>query len=382
MSSGINLIAIYIANGMGILLAMETIFGSDWKNRRRKKEYAVIRTLLVISVISCFVSPLCFTMDGKPGKLPWFIIYIGNIWLYVGNMLIGPGWVQVIYTHGQKKMPKSQKILVNSLCLIGTLGLLINFFKPVVYSVSSENIYSRGPLYLMYTAMEFIFMIDSLFLFYENKRTGYLFNFFPVLQLALPVIVGVAVQSTIYGLSVIWPSIVISLCSALNGLRNEDFYFDMLTGLYNRMYLNIVQKNVGKKKSYIKTLMMLDMNGFKSINDTYGHAEGDVALINTAEILKNTIGPLGNVVRYAGDEFIIILNTDKQDIADGCVLAIRENFENYNKTSNKEYKLSLSIGYCVVNMKQQNFDESIKKVDDLMYKEKEQYYRSIGIILE
>lgn len=156
----------------------------------------------------------------------------------------------------------------------------------------------------------------------------------------------------------------------------------MLTGLYNRMYLNIVQKNVGKKKSCIKTVMMLDMNGFKSINDTYGHAEGDVALINTAEILKNTIGPLGNVIRYAGDEFIIILNTDKQDIADGCVLAIRENFENYNKTSNKEYKLSLSIGYCVVNMKQQSYDETIKKVDDLMYKEKEQYYRSIGIILE
>ena len=87
-------------------------------------------------------------------------------------------------------------------------------------------------------------------------------------------------------------------------------YIDDLTGLYNRRYLNITLseeiQNAKEKKAKL-SLFMIDYDGFKGINDTYGHLAGDRALIGIADILKKEVGESGTLIRYAGDEFTVLL---------------------------------------------------------------------------
>jgi diguanylate cyclase (GGDEF)-like protein len=80
----------------------------------------------------------------------------------------------------------------------------------------------------------------------------------------------------------------------------------------------------GKNAEY--TAMMLDLNGFKHINEAYGHQEGDNALIKTGQLLRKAVSSYGTVIRYAGDEFVIILNTQVDSILREVVHSIYKQF--------------------------------------------------------
>jgi diguanylate cyclase (GGDEF)-like protein len=156
------------------------------------------------------------------------------------------------------------------------------------------------------------------------------------------------------------------------GFVHENIFIDKLTGLYNRYYLDKISGELKRKRKI--TMMMLDMNDFKSINDNFGHSQGDDALVSLAEVLEKTVGAKGTVVRYAGDEFVIILNNGDEDAAEKCKLQIKKNLEEFNETHKKKYKLSASIGVGVFDLEKSNVDKILKKIDKLMYDDKRAYY--------
>ena len=122
--------------------------------------------------------------------------------------------------------------------------------------------------------------------------------------------------------------------------------------------------------------MMLDMNGFKEINDTLGHSQGDDALFTVAEILQSTIGSLGTAIRYAGDEFVVVLNTDSEEIAESCRNRIKKNLVDFNESGIKKYQLSVSIGIGIFDLKKSSFDEILEIIDKRMYDDKRAFYSS------
>ena len=82
---------------------------------------------------------------------------------------------------------------------------------------------------------------------------------------------------------------------------------DGLTGLYNRNGYNEIMKNYSKDKDLMVAMMVLDIDGFKSVNDTYGHDIGDCILKNMAKLLSITFRSTDYVIRYGGDEFVVIM---------------------------------------------------------------------------
>ena len=123
------------------------------------------------------------------------------------------------------------------------------------------------------------------------------------------------------------------------------------------------------------TAIMLDMNGFKAINDTYSHTEGDNALIALTDILNSVVGSNGVVIRFAGDEFIIILDkTASHTVAEYKVL-INEAIEKYNQGSNKPYALSASMGGKTFDKLNDEGFDLISEIDKLMYADKALYYQ-------
>ena len=119
---------------------------------------------------------------------------------------------------------------------------------------------------------------------------------------------------------------------------------------------------------------MLDLNGFKHINDDYSHEEGDQALIAFANILVDTIGSEGRVIRFAGDEFVIIMRQFKGESVDPYIEKINNALEKYNSTSGKPYKLSSSIGGTVFDYHGQELSTLLTTIDKMMYEDKKNYY--------
>ncbi|MDO4459773.1 MAG: GGDEF domain-containing protein [Clostridia bacterium] len=374
MSNEINLMAIYIANGMGLMLLVQLLFGSGWKYIRNKEEHRYLKWMLWICVAACIADPMVFGYDGDPGKWAHAVVYFGNLYLFIGTLLIGPGWLGVICNHLYGRISKAQRILTVLLCSVGMVFLIINFFTPIVFGVGEDNVYFRGSMFWIYTLIEGIFLLDGMFVYVHTRIKGGIFKFFPVIQFVLPVVFGVVAQSFVYGISVIWPSVVISMTGLLNSMRNEALYRDPLTGLLNRMYLSYVDEIAESRKTEF-TVMMIDLNDFKNINDKFGHSEGDLVLKKAAEVFITSVGALGTVIRYAGDEFVVMLNTCKTDVIERCIRDIHGNLDRENRSSDKDYSVSVSIGYCVFSEEYSTLEKMLNHADDQMYYEKQEYYK-------
>jgi len=145
----------------------------------------------------------------------------------------------------------------------------------------------------------------------------------------------------------------------------NDYYKDFLTDVYNRKYLNRKIKEF-KDKSF--TLLFLDLDKFKSINDTYGHKIGDNVLKVFANILKNNVRKNDDYVfRLGGDEFILILNTVDDEIIEKIIEKLRKRLLENIIIGNVNLHIDFSIGYIKYPIECNNINELIKIADKRMY---------------
>lgn len=115
---------------------------------------------------------------------------------------------------------------------------------------------------------------------------------------------------------------------------------------------------------------MIDMNYFKKINDTYGHAAGDQALVDMASIMKKRFSGLGKCFRYAGDEFVVLVKSDNEAEILEMENALSADVEAFNERENRPYKLSFSKGYGKFEKETDDDESFLRKIDDAMYIDK------------
>lgn len=157
--------------------------------------------------------------------------------------------------------------------------------------------------------------------------------------------------------------------------RLEDMYIkDPMTGLYNRRGFyrsvpEIYEKCIAEKKKFM--VLSIDLDGLKGINDTFGHQEGDNAIITIAKALEAASGGKEIVARFGGDEYIAAGMCSAPDDAEDFVKRFREYLDEYNENSGKDYIVEASCG-IVKSMPQEGetIDHFIKKSDELMYAQK------------
>lgn len=151
---------------------------------------------------------------------------------------------------------------------------------------------------------------------------------------------------------------------------------DPMTDLYNRRFLetytDTLVANTIRRASKLG-ILMCDMDFFKEVNDTHGHETGDVVLIKTAEVLKSCVRASDTVIRYGGEEFLILL-TDVHGLDEVAELAerIRHAMENtVINIPNGTLKKTLSIGYSLFPDNTAGLWEAIKFADVALYQAKE-----------
>jgi len=144
---------------------------------------------------------------------------------------------------------------------------------------------------------------------------------------------------------------------------------DALTGLYNRRYFSEQLKRFYHPQFQPVSMIMMDVDGLKVVNDTLGHAQGDELLKAAAEVIKSSVRTSDIVARIGGDEFAVILpQTDKEKALEIC-RRINEVVQQYNQQVSPS-GLSISVGLATSHREHPCLSETLKKADDEMYKDK------------
>lgn len=149
---------------------------------------------------------------------------------------------------------------------------------------------------------------------------------------------------------------------------------DELTMISNRRgFVSLAQHalNISRRKELPVSLVFLDLNKFKHINDTYGHAEGDKALVAFAEQIKNTFRDSDVYARLGGDEFVVLLTDTPIEIVEDILQRFEQNLKTYNEEARRGYDICYSLGLARYDSnKHESIEDLLSEADDIMYQDK------------
>ncbi len=151
---------------------------------------------------------------------------------------------------------------------------------------------------------------------------------------------------------------------------------DELTGLYNRRGFSLLAEHEMKLAYRFKrseALFFCDVDDLKTINDTFGHAQGDEALKEVSAILKETFREADIPARIGGDEFVILAPDTSVDSVDNLPKRLQTTVENHNQRDGRLYQITLSVGIARFTPDAPHtIDELISQADELMYQQKKE----------
>lgn len=149
---------------------------------------------------------------------------------------------------------------------------------------------------------------------------------------------------------------------------------DQLTGLYNRRGFATLaeqQWKVAHRSKREMFLFYIDLDNMKGINDILGHGEGDMALVDTATLLKKSFRESDIIARMGGDEFVVLAIEPANETPEGLVSRLQAAVDEFNKQQLRSYELSISVGVARYDpLSPCSVDELLGQADALMYKVK------------
>jgi len=368
-----NLQAIIATNGIGCAILLTLIISSRLVRQRKTSADRLFTAIVFLTGEACITETLTFVFDGKMFSGAEALDMALNSLLYLTNIITSFLWLE--YT--DLRLYRKEERLSRSFWLriipviIGIIGLIANLRFEFVFSIDEKMIYHRLAAGYAYYGITALYLLASVILRSRYYAEYGKIKFFPMFIFLIPVIIGTVLQALFYGISFVWCSVAIGLVGIYMSLQNELSYIDALTGLYNRNYMNMILSEI-YRRNIQSSGIMIDLDYFKSINDTFGHNTGDVALMEAASIIRSAAPEHSVTVRYAGDEFIVIARGAGRQEAEKIVESIRRGVETFNRSGGHKYLLSFSIGIGIFNGNDETIEAFLHRMDQDMYEEKKE----------
>lgn len=151
-------------------------------------------------------------------------------------------------------------------------------------------------------------------------------------------------------------------------------FHDELTGLYNRRYSDEELNRINVERSYPISLILVDVNNLKIVNDTFGHEQGDLVIKCISQKMSNCVRKEDVIARIGGDEFIIILSNTTRDRTEEIIKSIKNVCVNCKKCvyrdKSQKIKTGISAGYVYLDTFTENLHQYLRHADDDMYRDK------------
>ncbi len=267
--------------------------------------------------------------------------------------------VSAAIAYGKAKKPKLAVALVVAHALFECVALPFGW----VFRVDAQNLYHRQKLYAVYI-VAFLLSIGYVIASIIRHGKAYQVGVDSVLICTLVMlVVGIGIQFFHSGIRIDY------LCIAMANLLFYIRYYkiklqlDSLTRLLNRRCYDVHLANLGSRA----VILLFDVDRFKEVNDTYGHAVGDLCLKTIAQELRNVYSRSGQCFRIGGDEFCVILQDGAEQVEE-----LNQRFQSavrYRQAEDSRMP-GVSIGYAYYDSGVSHIQDVIEEADAMLYENK------------
>ena len=346
-----------------------------------KQEKQIWFSRAISAFILYFISDACWAamLSGMFPKIRFFAVLF-NYTNYILISLMGYGLFAFIAVSG--KMSFFNSIRNRRLCFIpvvvSVLFISIAYVTNPLFWINENN--ELNALYFplmfavpsLYLIAGFIFSVAYAFRseLREEKRRYLVIGSVPFGVMAFGMIQVVALNAPTFcfGCTIMWLWFYIQNTKALISV-------DDLTHLNNRGQINRYLEQIRYSEDSRVIILMIDIDRFKGINDRYGHAEGDRALVIVSDALRQTCDQINASVflgRYGGDEFTIIIQNPKdEDHTERVITLLRNNLAEKQQENSLPYELDVSIGYDEVTDGNDSVYACMSRADEKLYIDKQ-----------
>ena len=363
------------------IMLFHNLFSVDRQEKQIKYDYALIAFMLYFLIDAVWASVLA-------GVLPKnrFAVLAINFAIYVIMAAITYCWLEYVlaveqYPHRNRPINKVAMLFP---FLVSTIALIVTWLVSPG-TLMNDALEPQPVFYLFLVCVPIINIVAVLFyslrkaLKEENpieKRKNLYIGFFPIM-----VVLGGLTQIIFLPKTPIFCfcSTILMLIFFVQSMEVK-ISLDPLTGLNNRGQLvrYVSQKANLHVAGSLTYVIMLDVNDFKNVNDTYGHAEGDKALVIIADSLKEIVRKQNTPIflgRFGGDEFILIAHLKDEDALKELIREIRAEIAAQCRAAGTPYQISVGIGYSELRPEQDSFQMCLQRADQNLYLDKERCKR-------
>lgn len=187
---------------------------------------------------------------------------------------------------------------------------------------------------------------------------------------------GVTSSGIMIFICILFISFYIEMTQKMMEQKERDFliksaYTDELTQLHNRRYCMEYMNKLKEERNFKYTVICFDLNNLKTVNDTYGHAKGDVLIRSAAEVIAETFERYGVVARMGGDEFVAVIGTADEEKLNTLMEDFVQNIDRKNRVI-KDLNMSIAYGYASGSQSDSDIEKVYQIADDRMYEKKKQ----------
>lgn len=187
---------------------------------------------------------------------------------------------------------------------------------------------------------------------------------------------GVTSSGIMIFICILFVSFYIEMTQKMMEQKERDFliksaYTDELTQLHNRRYCMEYMNKLREERNFKYTVICFDLNNLKTVNDTYGHAKGDVLIRSAAEVIAETFEDYGVVARMGGDEFVAVIGTADEEKLASLMKEFVQNIDRKNRVI-KDLNMSIAYGYASGSQSDSDIEKVYQAADDRMYEKKKQ----------
>jgi len=345
-----------------IMFAYIIITGKNKTRQQNAFFFLVIATMLTI-----FIEMLAILMT--PDQ--YYFAYWFNVIAYIGSPVIAYSWAVYIFSISNKSRKKfvTFMIIASIPAIINSILLVLNPITHKHFTLDADLVFTRGPFFYILAGAAGLYMLIALILIVINRSELGRVNTRKLLAFTALPIIGATLQVLFYGIYALWICLAFAIMAVYLNIQNTELSIDYLTKVNNhRALVQFLESKIESKSRRSFSAFMMDIDWFKSINDTFGHDVGDRALKDIANMLKSLFGNRGFICRFGGDEFVVVMNdiTSQQAVIE----TIDQALDLYN-AMNDDYTLSLSIGtYDCDTSSGITCDGLLKILDERMYEAK------------
>jgi diguanylate cyclase (GGDEF)-like protein len=346
-------------------------------------ESGIVRNRLIFTTILLCVFDMCAgILRGLffPGAR--MLIEVSNLCYDEAILVISYQWMLYvgIELRIEKMRTKRTSFLLSIPLLCFTVVAIMNPWTHFLFTIDAGNLYVRGAGVFFHWGVTWFYMVLSTVVVLrayvkEKNRLRKQQEIMPLLLFIIAPVVASILQMLFYGLSSIQVGVTISIVMICLFLQSNQILTDALTGLNNRRsFEHYLDEYLAHSTGTRLTLLMIDIDHFKLVNDKFGHDAGDDALCKVANLLKDVCREFSErhfLCRYGGDEFVIALAGQNDEYIQKFEMYVREGFRKRVPVKGELYKLSVSIGYATaICASNEDIEELLRRSDKAMYVDK------------